>query len=132
VPSVRVRDELRPGRDGSEDDLVLPDVPDRITVRELIRTRVREEVARANADRSRPRRLLVAPVDAEETLNGYRLQKGRTIDWQTQADVAEEAFAKQAFFLFVDGRQVESLDEEVALGADSEIRFLRLTALVGG
>lgn len=132
MPTVRVRDEHRPGRQPSE-ELVLPDLPDRITLRELIRTRVREEVARANADGSRRHhRLLVAPVDAEETLNGYRVKEGRTIDWRRQADVAEEAFAKQGFFVFVDGRQVGSLDDEVELGVDSEIRFLRLTALVGG
>lgn len=131
MPSVRVRDDHRPSREFA-DELVLPDLPDRVSVRDLIRTRVREEVARANADSSRPRRLLVAPVDAEETLNGYKLKPGRTIDWRRQADVAEESFARQGFFVFVDGRQVESLDQEVELGADSEIRFLRLTALVGG
>jgi hypothetical protein len=42
------------------------------------------------------------------------------------------AFEKQGFFLFVDGQQVSSLDEEVSLHTDSEIRFLRLTPLVGG
>lgn len=131
MPRVRVLDDHRPAREPS-DALALPDVPDRVTVRELIRTRVREEVARANADRSRPRRLLVAPVDAEETVNGYRIKEGRAIDWQRQADVAEEAFARQGFFLFVDGGQVTSLDDEIELGADSEIRFLRLTPLVGG
>lgn len=131
MPSVRVRDDHRPSRQPA-DELVLPNLPDRVTARDLIRTRVREEVARANADSSRPRRLLVAPHDAEVTLNGYKVKSGRAIDWRAQADVAEEAFVHQGFFLFVDGRQVGSLDEEVELGADSEIRFLRLTPLVGG
>jgi hypothetical protein len=131
MATVRIRDELRPGREAA-DLLVLPDVPDRVTVRELIRTRVREEVAKANADRSRPRRLLVAPVDAEETANGYRLKRGRLVDWERQADIAVEAFERQGFFLFVDGRQVDAIEEEVDLGADSEVRFLRLTPLVGG
>jgi hypothetical protein len=93
---------------------------------------VREEVARANADRSQSLSLLVAPVDAEKTLNGYRLRAERLIDWERQADVAVEAFDKQKFFVFVDGAQVEALDEEIALGADTEVRFLRLTPLVGG
>jgi hypothetical protein len=131
MPNVRVRDEVRPGPN-EEGGFVLPDVPDRITVRDLIRTRVREEVAKANADRSRPRRLLVAPLEAEETANGYRLREGRTVDWQRQADVAVEAFERQGFFMFVDGKQVEELDEECELHTDSEIRFLRLTPLVGG
>ena len=126
-----MRDDVRPAA-GSNDEFLLLDLPDRVTARDLIRTRVREEVAKANADRSRPRRLLVAPIDAEETVNGYRLREGRTIEWEQQADIAVEAFGRQAFFLFVDGRQVDEVDEELVLGPDSEVRFLKLTPLVGG
>jgi hypothetical protein len=124
VPDVRVRDDERPGRE-PPDDLVLSGLPDRLTVRELIRTRVREEAAIANADRRpRPARpLLVTP---------YEGRPGRMIDWQEQADVAVDAFGRQAFFVFVDGEQVETLDDEVSLHTDSEVRFLRLTPLVGG
>jgi hypothetical protein len=119
-----VRDDERPGGEPPE-DFVLSGLPDRLTVRELIRTRVREEVAVANADRTpQPgRRLLVTPYDR---------RPGRMIDWQQQADVAVDAFARQAFFVFVDGGQVDSLDEEISLRTDSEVRFLRLTPLVGG
>jgi hypothetical protein len=132
VPDIRVRDDERPGT-GAPEELVLSGLPDRLTVRELIRTRVREEVANANADRTKARRLLVAPSDAEQMLNGeYRLRPGRMIDWQEQAAVAVDAFERQAFFVFVDGTQVESLDDELALHTDSEVRFLRLTPLVGG
>jgi hypothetical protein len=131
MATVRVRDQVR--QDGETGEtLLLPDLPDRVSLRELIRTRVREEVARANADRSRPRRLLVAPLEAEETANGYRLREGRLIDWERQAEVAVEAFEQQSFFVFVDGNQVEALDDEVALGVASEVRFVRLTPLAGG
>jgi hypothetical protein len=131
VGIVRIRDDTRTGDVGTE-PLVLVDMPERVSVRDLIRTRVREEVARANADRSQSLSLLVAPVDAERTLNGYRLRNERLIDWERQAEVAVEAFEEQRFFVFVDDTQVEALDEEVALGADTEVRFLRLTPLVGG
>jgi hypothetical protein len=130
VPVVRIVDESRPGRVASE--LVGLELPDRLTVRELVRTRVREEVAKANLDRTRAHYLLVEPTGAEVTLNGYRLREPRLIDWETQARIAEEAFERNGFFVLVDGRQVSSLDEELELTADSEIRFLKLTPLVGG
>jgi hypothetical protein len=130
VPSITVRDEARPGRVLSE--FALSELPDRISLRELIRTRVREEVAAANLNRSQVQHLLVQPTDAEVTLNGYRFRTSRPIDWERQALVAEEAFGRNGFFVIVDGRQIESLDEELELTADSDVRFLRLTPLVGG
>jgi hypothetical protein len=110
------------------------ELPSALTLRDLIRTRVREEVAKANAAalRGESFRTLVQPVDAEVTLNGYRLHEGRTIDWERQAAKAEEAFGSNGFFVLVDGRQVEELDEVLALSADSDVRFVRLTPLVGG
>ena len=128
MPTVTIRDETRPGRTVSE--LELPDLPDRITVRELVRSRVREEVAKANLDREGSHSLLVQPTGAEASLNGYRLRTPRLIDWEAQAEVALEAFGQNGFFVIVDGKQVESLDDELAV--ESEIRFLRLTPLVGG
>ena len=46
--------------------------------------------------------------------------------------MALEAFERNGFFVIVGGRQVESLDEELALGADTDVRFVKLTPLVGG
>lgn len=110
------------------------EVPAAVTLRDLIRTRVREEVAKANAAvvEGRDFRTLVQPTEAEVTLNGYRMRTRKAIDWLAQADKAEEAFGRNGFFVLVDGRQVEDLDEELALTAESEIRFVRLTPLVGG
>jgi hypothetical protein len=108
------------------------DIPVAITLRDLIRTRVREEIARANAEPSAEARTLVEPVDAERTLNGYRLREPRRIDWEKQADVALEGFGRNGFFVLVGGRQVDDLDQELELAADSDIRFVKLTPLVGG
>lgn len=103
-----------------------------VTLRELIRTRIREEVAIANLARSQPHRLLVQPSEAEVTANGFVMRARRLIDWEAQAGIAEQAFAENGFFVIVDGRQVDDLDEPVMLSADSVVRFLRLTPLVGG
>lgn len=128
--TVTVRDESSPGRDAGA--VTLEDIPSAITLRDLIRTRVREEVARYNAEPTRDFRTLVRPSDAEVTLNGFRLRRPRRLDWERQADAAEEAFARNGFFVLVDGRQVEDLDEKLELTADSQIRFVKLTPLVGG
>lgn len=130
MPTITIRDETRPGRTVSE--VVLPELPDRLTVRELIRTRVREEVAKANLHKETAHHLLIQPTDAEVTLNGYRLKQPRTIDWERQAEVAEDAFGRNGYFVIVDGRQVETLDDELVLTPETEVRFLKLTPLVGG
>jgi hypothetical protein len=124
-----VRDRT-PGREAGE--LLLPDLPQRITLRDLIRTRVREEVARHNADRDEYFRGLVRPEGAEETPRGYRVRDRRLLDWEKQARVAERAFEENGFFVLVGGRQVDDLDAELDLGVDTDVCFVRLVPLVGG
>ena len=41
-------------------------------------------------------------------------------------------FQQNGFFVIVDGRQRESLEEELLLSPQSEIHFIRLMPLVGG
>lgn len=127
--SVDIRDERTGGGAPTTITLVLPG---RITLRDLILTRVREEVAAYNLAPSTNFNGLVKPVDAEETINGFRLAVPRRLDWQEQARVAEESFLRNGFFVIVGDRQVDDLDEELELTADTEVRFVRLTPLVGG
>lgn len=98
-------------------------IEERCTLRDLVRTRVREEVARHNASPTRLFRGLVQP---------NRLDAACQIDWEEQAAVAERAFGKNGFFVLVDGRQVVDLDDEIRLTADSTVAFVRLVPLVGG
>ena len=114
------------------DDITLDGLPDRITVRDLIRTRVREEVARYNLHPVERFSGLVAPTDAELTLNGSRLMEPHRLDWEAQADVAEKAFQRNGFFLLVNGRQATELDEEIDLAGASDVAFVRLVPLRGG
>jgi hypothetical protein len=120
------------GGGGPVAPFTLTGVEPRTTLRDLIRTRVREEVARYNAAPTECFNGLVQPDGAEAALNGYRLTRPRRLDWDKQARVAEEAFMRNAFFVLVGNRQVDDLDEELDLTADTEIRFLKLTPLVGG
>ena len=128
--ALTIRDERAPGKPTGT--VTLEDIPGRITLRDLIRTRVREEVARYNSAPSHDLRTLVRPVEAEVTLNGYGLEKPRRLDWRAQADAAEEAFLRNGFLVLVGDRQVDDLDEELELDTDTDVRFVRLTPLVGG
>ncbi|MDN3351589.1 hypothetical protein [Actinomadura sp. DC4] len=127
---LALRDETAAG--GSLASLRLTDLPDSLTVRELLRLRVREEVARHNAAPSRHFAGLVKPDDAELAPGGYRLRSPRRLDWERQADIAERAFAGNGFILLIGDRQVESLDETVDLNVDQEVVFIKLVQLVGG
>ncbi|MEY9210616.1 hypothetical protein NI17_014505 [Thermobifida halotolerans] len=113
------------------DTFALDDLPDRTTVRELVRLRVREEVERHNARRPAVFRGLVQPGPVEAELNGTSRRR-RHVDCGRQVEAAERAFQRNGFVLIVGDRQVEDLDETVDLTADPEITFIKLVPLVGG
>jgi hypothetical protein len=130
MATLTIHDRTATGR--PVDELTIEGLPDRITVRDLIRTRVREEVARYNLKPIELYRGLVTPTDAEATLNGSRLRQPRRLDWEAQATVAETAFQGNGFFLLVNGRQATELDEEIDLAGANDVAFVRLLPLVGG
>jgi len=103
-----------------------------LTVRELIARRVHDEVAAYNARQTGVFSGLVQPTESERVLNGYRLHHAKLIDAEQQTYRALEAFQNNRFFLLVNDRQAESLDEEVWLGAGATASFVKLTPLVGG
>lgn len=122
-------DETPSGRELGRFEL---DLPDAITVRDLIRARVREEVARYNTAPTGSFRTLIRPDGADEDASGYRMRKPRRLDWEQQAEVAVNAFVRGRFFLLVAGRQVEALEAEVDLSEANAVTFVKLVPLVGG
>ncbi|MEV4169904.1 hypothetical protein [Nonomuraea sp. NPDC049709] len=130
MATVTFRDESATGK--PLDEFTLPDLPERISARELVRLRVREEVARYNAVPTARFRGLVRPVGAEVELNGYRMGATRSIDWERQADIAERAFQSNGFLLLVGDRQVDDLAELIDLTVDPVVSFVKLVPLVGG
>jgi hypothetical protein len=105
---------------------------ERVTLRELIRRRIHQEVAEFNAAGTAMFRGLVQPSSAERTPDGYRLRPGHRVDPDEQFARAVEAFGRNGFVVLVSDHQVLSLDEEIDLARDSELTFLKLVALVGG
>jgi len=134
--ALTIRDETAMGRTTNE--LVVEFLTEEITVRELIRARVYQEVQDYNTRQPGEYRGLVQPHGAEATLNGGKLKTGRQIDWKEQFERACEAFEQARVLLLVDDRQVESLDQQVVLrpktpqSEATAVTFLKLTPLVGG
>ena len=130
MATVTIVDELLPG--GKDEALTLEFLDERVTVREVIRSRVYQEVTEYNARMPDHFRGLVQPIDAERVLNGFRLRQRRKIDWQEQYRRAIEAFQRNGFLILVDDKQVDDLDQVVDLKHNSTVTFLKLVPLVGG
>jgi hypothetical protein len=134
--TILIRDET-PGAP-SFHEWSLEVLTEHLTVRELIRSRVYQEVQDFNQMVAKKRgetneyRGLIQPTDSERTLNGYRLKTSRQIDWHEQLNRAINAFESNQVLVLINDRQVESLDEEIDIKPTTEVTFLKLTLLVGG
>jgi hypothetical protein len=133
--TLTIRDETALGDVFNELPLEFPS--ERITVRELIRERVYQEVQDFNRRHDQQVfRGLVQPTDTERILNGkrteYRVKTGREIEWKAQFEKAIEAFDGNGFLVLIDDKQAESLDQEFVIGHTTQVSFVKLTQLVGG
>jgi hypothetical protein len=131
--TVIIRDETATGEPVYEFPLEF--ASERITVRDLIRERVYQEVSEYNFRTHREGgvfRGLVQPTDAERTLNGFKVPKNREIDWEAQFARAIDAFGRNGFFILVDDRQAETLEETIVIRPSTHVSFVKLTPLVGG
>lgn len=103
-----------------------------VTLRDLIRSRLQQEVERYNRSLPETFQGLVQPEESEQILNGFRLKTKRPLDWEMQCRRAYSSFEKNGFLVLVDGKQVTELDERFDLHEDSEIDFIKLVPLIGG
>lgn len=104
-------------------------VSERITLRELIKRRIDDEVAELNAG-SEEVQPLITPTEQESRLNGTRPR--RLIDPDKQLAAAVEAFERTRIVIILDGKQMTELDQPIVVTPDMEVRFLKLVPLVGG
>jgi hypothetical protein len=133
--TLTIRDETASGDVYNEAPLEFPS--ERITVRELIRERVYQEVQDFNRKQDEQVfRGLVQPTDAERVLNGkrteYRLKTHRQLEWKSQFEKAIDAFGRNGFLVLIDDKQAEGLDQEFVIGRETRVSFVQLTPLVGG
>jgi hypothetical protein len=109
-----------------------------LTLRELIDRVVHAEVA-AFGHRQAERRLtrFLSERELQEQAGRGRVDFGgrdlrQPVDADAAVGVALESFEDGLYFVVIDGRQYESLDEQVVVGEDSRVTFLRLVPLAGG
>jgi hypothetical protein len=121
--TVTVRDESTGG--DTLHEFALEVLTERITVRELIRSRVYQEVQDYNLRQPNEFRGLVQPANRSS-------RKPRTIDWKKQYDKAVLAFEANQILVLVDDHQAAALDEVIEVRPGTCVTFLRLTLLVGG
>ncbi len=105
---------------------------DRVTVQELIRARVFQEVKDYNARQPEIFQGLVQPTDTEVELNGFRLKRPRTIDWEPQYERALDAFRENRILVLAGDEQLGELEREIVVTPETEVTFIKLVPLVGG
>src|SRR4051794_17962022 len=129
--TLTIRDETTTGQVVQE--WTLDFLTERVSVRELIRGRVYQEVQDHNLERAAPPfRGLVQPGADETAVNGPPKERTpRPIDWHKQFAVAQDAFENGRVLILIGDRQADSLDEEIEVRPDTVVTFLRLVPLVG-
>ncbi len=130
MSTLLVHDETTSGQ--KTNSFTLDCLTERMTVREVIRARIYQEVQDFNQKEPEYFRGLVEPTQAERTLNGYKLKTKRKLDWEEQFKRACEAFERNGFFVLVGDRQATGLDEAFEVKVDKEVSFVKLVPLVGG
>ena len=130
MATLTVKDETMTGKVQSTLDLEFD--LELLSIKDIIAARVQKEVDKYNRQMPEYFNGLVQPTEAESTLNGYKMKQRKQIDAEKQVYIALDAFQRNVFFVLVNDRQVESLDEEVLLSNTSSVSFIKLTPLVGG
>ena len=132
LTTLLIRDETTSSLGKAEHTFTVHVSGEKISIRELIRQRVTQEVEQFNNRQPAVFRMLVQPSEAERTLNGFKFHKPRVVDPTAQYEKAIEAFEGNGFIVLVDDFQIQELDDEIALHPDTSVTFLKLVPLVGG
>jgi len=110
----------------------VPNTEEHLTVRNLIKMRIQNEIEKFNMLRPLCFYSLVQPEGAEITSKGYRLKEHRNIDWQQQFEKAIAAFDEKCFLINFDGRDFQSLDDVIETPDLVEINFVKFAEVIGG
>jgi len=96
-------------------------------------SRVKKEVDIHNTKVEIPYSGLVIPDRVEKLLNGKRKNSDKSkVDFEKQSYIALDGFVKNQFFVIINDRQAEGLEEVIDIVSIREVEFIKLTQLVGG
>jgi len=130
--TLTIRDESTSGRTLRSTSIELP--TEQITVEELIRSYVFQHVKDLNAKSVETQGVapIVEPALDEVLLNGVKSDVPDPIFWQAEFDKTKQAFQSRQILVFVNDKQTNALDEVVTIAPSTDVKFLRLTMLMGG
>ena len=96
------------------------DLPEQVSVRDVVRRRIRDEVASYNVDPGPVFRGLVQPADAVRHSDGFRMRQPRPLDAELLIAAAEAAVGLGLLRLRLDEQPV-GLDEVIAPADHDEL-----------
>lgn len=99
----------------------LDDLPAVVTLGELLRIRIRDDVARYNADPGAVFHGLVQPADSVRHSDGHHMRAPRPLDADRLLVAAEEAVAAGALWFDIEGEAVTDLGHRIDVDAHDEI-----------
>ncbi|WP_339908052.1 hypothetical protein [Symmachiella dynata] len=132
MATLTIRDESTAGKTLGATHIELRE--SQVTVEEVIRSYVFQRVKDCNVQRAvaPPKPPLVVPSQDEVMINGTQPAQSSSIDWRVEFNKTKEAFRNQQILVFINEEQFNSLDAVVRIEPSTDIKFLRLTMLMGG
>lgn len=128
--TIRVKDETASGK--ILNDIIISLKEEIVTIKDIITARVMSEVEEYNSKKPEYFNGLIQPTDAEKTLNGFKMVKKKYIDPEKQVYIALDSFLTNGYFVLVDDKQANSLEQQVLVEKNTTVSFVKLTPLVGG
>lgn len=134
------------GRAVELEPVLLELLEEQISVRELVRRTVEEQVrdliGRRALDNKSARQTLERQYLTDEEIAAAAAQgrvslpklssSGTNLNAEREVERALKAFESRKFQIFIEGRQIESLDEQLSFREQTRVTFLRLMPLAGG
>lgn len=128
--TLHIKDESTIGKLINELDLTFESSD--ITVRELIKTRILEEVKKYNTSQKEIIfNSLVQPTMTERIMNGIQKER-KEVSWEEQFSIATKAFENNGYFILINDKQADSLDMMITITPETTVSFIKLIPLIGG